>query len=331
MRRHPLWHAGGVSGQRERAQSLLHTLPERSEVTSPESRESEAADPQDGGQHLAHGDLAGWRERYIQQELLARGGSAEIYRAIDQLTGTPVALKLLLPALANDRTARARIRREGAVLRKYHHVGLPNLISVLSEPVGLVLEYIAGLPLSQALAEAGRWPAPNILPIYDALLAVLAFLHQGGIVHRDIKPSNILLPRDTTDRSVVKLIDWGLASRVQSPDRADKLTRSGIPIGTPLYMSPEHCQGRGIDEKSDVYCLGLVLFEMLTGHPPFSGSTPVNVMMAQLAQPLPDWRTSDPLERFLYDQAHRMTRKDPNERPTISTLRDKLRPHLAQA
>lgn len=313
-----------------RTQSLSQPIRDTGERAELTSTLPEAADSQARIHDMVSRNTAGFSSRYTSQQLVGRGGSAAIYRAIDQQTGAPVALKLLLPTLAHDRTARGRIRREGALLREYQHASLPSLIAELPEPIGLVLEYIVGVPLSQAQLKLRHWCAPAILPIYDGLLTVLAFLHEQGVVHRDIKPSNILLPIDSQDGAVVKLIDWGLAARVNSATTSEKLTRSGIQIGTPLYMSPEHCQGRGIHQKSDVYCLGLVLFEMLTGYPPFSGSTPVGVMMSQLTQPLPKWPGTDSLAKFLYGQACRMTSKEPGERPTMSMLQNELRPYLLQ-
>ncbi|TXH22670.1 MAG: serine/threonine protein kinase [Elusimicrobia bacterium] len=218
-------------------------------------------------------------------------------------------------------------RREADLLRRYAHAGLPHVYAELPGSLGLVLELVRGPSLSQRLARAERLRTEEIFAVYDGLLVTLAFLHSQGVVHRDIKPSNIMLTGEPTALHAVKLIDWGLASRIDSLSHADKLTRSGTPIGTPLYMSPEHCQGRGIQQASAVYCLGLVLFEMLSGQPAFAGTTPVDVMMKQLTQPLPYWTATDKSERLLYNQARRMTCKDSLLRPAISTLRDELRTH----
>ena len=210
--------------------------------------------------------------RYEATHLVARGGMAQVYRAMDLQLDRPVALKVLFPELSVDRTFVERFRREAQAAANLSH---PNIVPVFDwgEDDGsyfIVMEYIDGRPLSAVLRDPAPLPPNQIATIGAGVAAALAFAHRHGVVHRDVKPGNVLITPDGD----VKVTDFGIARAVNTEE---SLTQTGAVMGTAAYFSPEQAEGKGVDSRSDIYSLGVVLYEMAVGRPPFTGDSPVAV------------------------------------------------------
>src|SRR5271170_6981931 len=211
-------------------------------------------------------------ERYELNHLIARGGMAQVYLAKDLLLDRPVAVKVLFPELSIDRTFVERFRREAQAAANLSH---PNIVPVFDwgEDGGtyfIVMEFIDGRPLSSILRTAGPLHPDRAAEIGADVALALDYPHRHGVVHRDIKPGNVL----TTDEGQVKVTDFGIARALNTEE---SLTQTGAVMGTATYFSPEQAEGIGVDARSDIYSLGVVLFEMVTGRPPFTGDSPVSV------------------------------------------------------
>ena len=211
-------------------------------------------------------------ERYELSHLIARGGMAEVYRAHDRLLDRPVALKVLFPELSIDRSFVERFRREAQAAANLSH---PNIVPVFDwgEDDGsyfIVMEYVEGRPLSAVLRDPQPMPPRQIATIGAGVAAALAFAHRHGVIHRDVKPGNVLITPDGD----VKVTDFGIARAVNTEE---SLTQTGAVMGTAAYFSPEQAEGKGVDSRSDIYSLGVVLYEMSVGRPPFTGDSPVAV------------------------------------------------------
>lgn len=251
-------------------------------------------------------------ERYELNHLIARGGMAEVYRAHDRLLDRPVALKVLFPELSIDRTFVERFRREAqAAANLSHH----NIVPVFDwgEDTGtyfIVMEFIDGRPLSSILKSAGPLSAERAADIGSHVAAALGYAHKHGVVHRDVKPGNVLI----TDDGHVKVTDFGIARAMNTEE---SLTQTGAVMGTATYFSPEQAEGLGVDARSDIYSLGVVLFEMVTGRPPFLGDSPVAVASKHVRDHPPAPRELNPqipptfeaiiLKSMAKDPAHRYT------------------------
>jgi len=249
-------------------------------------------------------------ERYELNHLIARGGMAEVYRAHDRLLDRPVALKVLFPELSIDRSFVERFRREAqAAANLSHH----NIVPVFDwgEDTGtyfIVMEFIDGRPLSSILKSAGPLTAERTADIGSHVAAALGYAHKHGVVHRDVKPGNVLI----TDDGHVKVTDFGIARAMNTEE---SLTQTGAVMGTATYFSPEQAEGLGVDARSDIYSLGVVLFEMVTGRPPFLGDSPVAVASKHVRDHPPAPRELNPqipptfeaiiLKSMAKDPAHR--------------------------
>ncbi|HMA02693.1 MAG: serine/threonine-protein kinase [Gemmatimonas sp.] len=229
--------------------------------------------------------------RYVVTRKIGEGGMSFVYLADDVLTKRPVAIKILSPSLSQDRTAMARLRREAELGGKLEHPNVCHIIRLgetLNGLVYVVMPYVEGELLCDVTHRSQQLPLALTVHYVADIAAGLQVAHDLGIVHRDLKPENIMISRspDGGDRAIV--MDFGLAKERQMSAEIKKLTATGIVLGTPEFMSPEQLRGKPLDPRTDVYSLGLMTFEMLTGKLPFAGRTQQDIMIARLrSEPTP--------------------------------------------
>jgi len=260
--------------------------------------------------------------RYAVERTIARGGMAEVYLARDQVLDRGVAVKVLFPEFARDPSFVERFRREAQSAAMLSH---PNIVAVYDwgQQRGtyyIVMEYVEGRSLRDIINSRGYVPAAQAAQIGAAIADALAFAHRNGVVHRDIKPGNVLI----TAAGEVKVTDFGIAAN--PTDAAQGLTQTGAVMGTATYFSPEQAQGFPVDGRTDVYALGVVLYEMVTGVPPFTGESPVAVAMKHVREdPMPpSSRVPDlphDLERIIL---HAMAKDVDHRYQSAEALRDDL-------
>jgi tetratricopeptide (TPR) repeat protein/predicted Ser/Thr protein kinase len=256
---------------------------------------------------------------------LGEGGMGRVYLAEDETLGRRVAVKVVSERVAADPLARARFLREARALATVEH---PNVVRVYAfgESCGstyLTMEYIEGETLAARLQRAGPMAIEEALRVARQVVAALEAGWEKKIVHRDVKPSNILLD----GRGQAHVADFGLAkSLISDADADSSLTAAGSILGTPQYMSPEQAAGRPADFRSDIYSLGIVLYEMLAGVRPFDGATPFEVVAKHIHEPLPPLGKMRPgIPEVVVRLAEQMTAKNPADRPpSYAALRDRL-------
>jgi tRNA A-37 threonylcarbamoyl transferase component Bud32 len=228
--------------------------------------------------------------RYRLKRHLARGGMAEVYVAEDELLNRTVAVKVLFPELARDEAFVERFRREARAAASLNH---HNIVSVydFGEDEGswfIVMEYVEGRNLRDIIRSEGPLDPARAAALGSEVAAALVAAHAEGIIHRDVKPANVLI---AADGGTVKVADFGIA---RAGNARQGLTIPGTVLGTATYLSPEQAQGADVDFRTDVYSLGMVLYEMLAGRPPFTGDSPVAVAYQQLSQTAPPPSTQNP-------------------------------------
>jgi serine/threonine-protein kinase len=232
------------------------------------------------------GDLTGQLldDRYQVEKKIGEGGMCLVYLAHDTISGAKVAIKILLPALINDRTAMARLRREAALGGKLAHPNVCHIIRLGETTAGfdyIVMPFLEGDLLCVRTARAGSLPLNVTAGFVGDMCAGLHIAHGFGIIHRDLKPENIMIVAapDGSERAVV--MDFSLATELHvSPEM--QLTAAGVVVGTPEFMSPEQLCGEPLDPRSDIYSLAFMVYEMLTGQLPFEGPSQRDVMVARL-------------------------------------------------
>ncbi|KAB1912598.1 Stk1 family PASTA domain-containing Ser/Thr kinase [Micromonospora sp. AMSO31t] len=233
--------------------------------------------------------------RYQVGELLGYGGMAEVHRGRDLRLGRDVAIKMLRADLARDATFQMRFRREAQNAASLNHPAIVAVYDTGEEtaPTGetlpfIVMEFVNGRTLKEVLGVEGRLQPRRALEICADMCAALEFSHRHGIIHRDIKPGNVML----TQTGQVKVMDFGIARALASG--ATTMTQTSAVIGTAQYLSPEQARGEAVDARSDVYAAGCVLFELLCGHPPFVGDSPVSVAYQHVRETPPTPSTINP-------------------------------------
>jgi serine/threonine-protein kinase len=226
--------------------------------------------------------------RYELGELLGRGGMAEVRKGTDSRLGRIVAVKRLRTDLASDATFQARFRREAQSSASLNHPAIVAVYDTGEEPADdgsgvaqpyIVMEYVAGRTLRDILREGRKILPERALEISSGVLSALDYSHRAGIIHRDIKPGNVML----TPTGDVKVMDFGIARAVS--DAANSMTQTAAVVGTAQYLSPEQARGETVDSRSDVYSAGCLLYELLTGRPPFVGDSPVAVAYQHVREP----------------------------------------------
>ncbi|HEY9720309.1 MAG TPA: protein kinase [Trichormus sp.] len=231
-------------------------------------------------------------QRYVLEEEIGQGGMGAIFKARHIAMDRQVAIKVLLADISKDPQAMMRFQVEARAASILSH---PNIITIYEFDITeqgipfLVMEYLAGFTLHDLLAKRKRLPYEEALPIFTKVCSALGHAHSRNVVHRDLKPSNIMIVEDENGESQPKLLDFGIAKLFTPPGKtAMRLTQTGEVFGSPLYMSPEQCMGQAIDARSDIYSLGCVLYETLTGVPPIQGDNFLSLVYAHLRdQPLP--------------------------------------------
>jgi serine/threonine-protein kinase len=265
------------------------------------------------------GDLVG--ERYELEELVGTGGMSSVYRAHDRLLDRKVALKVLHPQFTDDEEYVERFRREARAVARLSH---PNIVTVIDrgEADGrqfIVFEYVDGENLKALVARDGALSVESAVSLAHQVARALAFAHGEGLVHRDVKPQNVLLNGDGR----AKVTDFGIA---RSLDVKHGMTQTGTVLGTSDYIAPEQAQGQTIGPQTDVYSLGVVLYELLTGEVPFPGENFVAVAMRHINEPPPSARELRPDVSPRLDAAlRRAMAKDPRDRfPSMEAFCDEL-------
>jgi len=230
--------------------------------------------------------------RYRIEHRVGEGGMAHVYFARDLESDSEVAIKVLLPQLASDPESVERLRREAVIAARLKHPNVCPITDMGETPEGhlyLVMPFLAGEPLAMHQFRQGPLPVSDAIPLLVQVCRGLGHAHGLQILHRDLKPENVILvpDRDAPGGLRAVVMDFGLAKVVREEPDLQKLTRSGIVLGTPEFMSPEQLLGYELDGRSDLYSTGVLAFEMLTGRIPFEGKHVQEVALARLkGQPL---------------------------------------------
>ncbi len=282
---------------------------------------------QDGAQgRYAGGSVAGGR--YQLRDLLGEGGMASVYLAYDSALDRQVAIKTLHTELGREQSFRERFRREAQAVAKLSHTNIVSVFDTGEDTLDgavmpyIVMEYVEGQPLGSVLAadvrQYGAMPADKALKVTADVLAALEVSHEMGLVHRDIKPGNVM----TTKRGVVKVMDFGIARAMQSG--VTSMTQTGMVVGTPQYLSPEQALGRAVDARSDLYSVGIMLFQLLTGRLPFDADSPLAIAYAHVQEePVAPSTVNRSVTPAMDALVARALRKNPNERfPSAAAMRD---------
>jgi len=263
-------------------------------------------------------------DRYEIQSKIGRGGMADVFLAHDRLLDRPVAIKVLFPEFANDPSFVERFRREAQAAANLTH---PNVVAVFDwgqegTTYFIVMEYVAGRTLSDILRSEGPLEPKRAAAIAAEVTGALSVAHRNGLVHRDVKPGNILV----TAHDEVKVADFGIA-RALNDITDSNLTQAGAVMGTATYFSPEQAQGHSLDARSDLYSLGVVMYEMGTGQPPFRGENPVAIAYKQVHEmPVAPIKLNPNISPGYERIVRRLLQKDPSKRyQTADDLRADLR------
>lgn len=258
---------------------------------------TEPLSPDTSGEHrssLMNNDLpigSIFEDSYEILEHLGTGGFGVVLKVRDLHLNRVAALKLLLPELIAHKESRSRFRREGRILANLKSSHIVEFLACGELEDGrayIVMEYVEGTNLQSVLQDHKSLPVERALNIANQACRALEAAHRSNIVHRDLKPTNIMLMKHQF-RDYVKLVDFGVASVMYSSpiDVTERLTRSGLLLGSVDYMSPEQCLGNPVDERSDLYSLGCILYQMLSGRRPFEADNPIGLLHRHVCQPTP--------------------------------------------
>ena len=242
--------------------------------------------------------------------MLGQGGMSSVYQVKHMMLNKILALKMIHPHLAAEKDAIERFKREAEATSRMDH---PNIIRVHDFGITdsgspyTVMDYVEGSTLSQLISSEPHLGTERVADIMSQCCSALAHAHSKNIIHRDIKPSNIMLVKTEDNKDLVKVVDFGIAQLVTDDLSVQKLTQTGQIFGTPLYMSPEQCQGLRLDDRTDIYALGCVMYEALSGEPPLKGASvyetifkQINEMPEGLSNSISQKKTKDTMEAIVF-------------------------------
>jgi serine/threonine protein kinase len=300
-----------------------------------------ANEPLTTGTPIVSGSI--FLDRYQIMEQIARGGMGIVYRAVDMVMNRDVAVKVLHTHLIEDNNAKQRFEKEMQACISFKH---PNVVSVFDYGYSpghvpyMVMEYLDGLTLEQHLEKIGTLDVSAFVSTFTQISSALTHSHEKGIVHRDVKPRNVILVKQGEGDFLAKLVDFGIAKSVGS-NTLQRLTVTGDAIGSPFYMSPEQCRSEVLDARSDIYSLGCMMYQAISGILPFNGQNPlttifmhVNDRAAPFTNLRPDLDIPAELERIVLktleknpDDRHQTVKELSEELQGIKKSRGPLQPH----
>ncbi|MBN9121987.1 MAG: serine/threonine protein kinase [Planctomycetes bacterium] len=270
--------------------------------------------------------------RYETRRLLGEGGMGKVYLARQLDLGRDVVVKVMHETIAADPKFRDRFQRETLLMARFQHPGAVTLYDAsLDDPLGpcIVMEYVKGTNLETLLAKNGRMSAPRVGRIIGELCEVLQAAHDEGIIHRDLKPANLMIIEPDTPRERIKVMDFGLAKLIEGEPGTRKVTDTNVDfaVGTPGYICPEQVRGEEMDHRGDLYSVGIMMYELITGRLPFNGPTSMDILLAHATEYAPTfaelglsgWVPAE-IEELVFDTLA----KDPQDRPqTARELADR--------
>lgn len=277
--------------------------------------------------------------RYETQRLLGEGGMGRVYLARQTDLGRPVVVKVMHEHIAADPKFRDRFQRETLLMARFQHSSVVTLYDAsVNDPAGpcIVMEYVKGVNLETLLAKSGRMSAPRLARIVLPLCEALQAAHDEGIIHRDLKPANLMILDPDTPKERIKVMDFGLAKLVDDgPSRKVTDTNVDFAVGTPGYIAPEQVRGEAMDHRGDLYSVGVMMFELLSGRLPFLGASSMDVLLAHATETPPTFasiglRGRVPVE--VEELVHDLLAKDPDNRPqSARELAERLETALSRA
>jgi serine/threonine-protein kinase len=260
--------------------------------------------------------------RYEARRLLGEGGMGRVYLARQLDLGREVVVKVMHEHIAADAKFRDRFERETLLMARFQHPGAVTLYDAsLNDPLGpcIVMEYVKGVNLETMLAKNGRMSAPRVGRIIGELCEVLQAAHDENIMHRDLKPANLMVVDPDTPRERIKVMDFGLAKLIDS-EAVRKVTDTNVDfaVGTPSYICPEQVRGEEMDHRGDLYSVGVMMYELLTGRLPFTGATSMDILLAHATESPPTFAELDLagwVPREVEQLVFECLAKDPEDRP----------------
>src|SRR5580692_1669314 len=262
-------------------------------------------------------------DRFRITDVLARGGMGKIYRAEQAPLGRVCALKVLSPSSGageHDGEFHKRFFLEASIASKLTH---PNTVTIFDygrtedDIYYMAMEYLEGHTLHRAIREAGHFPEERAAHVARQICRALREAHSLGVIHRDLKPANIFLVEHGDETDFVKVLDFGLVKNVSGDGKGEDLTQAGLFMGSPKYMAPEQIRGDRVDARTDIYALGIIMYEMITGKVPFDRPNSVNILMAHVNEEAPAMRQMNPnitLSPAFEETVMRCMAKDPDQR-----------------
>jgi serine/threonine protein kinase len=260
--------------------------------------------------------------RYETRRLLGEGGMGRVYLARQTDLGRDVVIKVMHEHIAADPKFRDRFQRETILMARFHHPGAVTLYDAsLNDPHGpcIVMEYVKGVNLEGMLARNGRMSAPRVGRIIGELCEVLQAAHDEGIIHRDLKPANLMVVEPDTPQERIKVMDFGLAKLVDG-EALRKVTDTNVDfaVGTPGYICPEQVRGEEMDHRGDLYSVGVMMYELLTGRLPFNGPSSMDILLAHATEHAPSFAElglKGWVPREVEELVFECLAKDPEQRP----------------